>query len=210
MVVAVVGVALAKPWDSAQTVPPNVSVVASLSPTPAPTETQQPTPTIDPQIDQALLLRICNAPPSWRLVSMETDVLGDSRTMFADNAAPASGPGDTQIPTEQLHASALYGVGVCRPNPTGNGTADLPFNSITIWSVDANGVATAIPDPTVLNESLYRLGEAYFGPPRQHWTDTDNATPTPPSWRPGRYVMQIAGAAPSGDSLWIALNFLAS
>ena len=138
---------------------------------------------------------------------METDVLGDSRTMFGIDPATASGPSDPTVPSVDLHANALFGLGACRPNPGGLRIADLPINPITIWhSSPTGGAPQEIDNPFVIDEPLSRLGEVYLGPP-----PSDATTPTrsgiAPSWQAGRYLSRSSAANSPGQALWFALNF---
>src|SRR4051794_9968254 len=69
LIMATIGVALAKPWDSLRTAPQNIAIVPPAVLTPPPTDTAQPSPTSDPALDKASLLMVCNAPSGWRLLS---------------------------------------------------------------------------------------------------------------------------------------------
>ncbi len=125
--------------------------------------------------------------------------------MYGLDATTATGPEDPAIPTAELHATLMFGVGVCRPNPRGLRVADLPFNAVTLWSDSGPGPPTEIANPYVLSQSLFRLGEAYLGPPRAP-TD-ENSSGVTPTWQAGRYVLEIEGAAKDGAALWLALDF---
>jgi len=211
MIALVVGVGILKPWEldrpallSQSSRPHLASAVANATAEPTPI----PTPTVDPAIDAASGRMLCNAPAAWRLISAETGVLGESRTMYGVDPVTATGPADPSIPTVELDATHMYALGVCRPNPGGKRVADLPFNNVTIWREDGRQPPLAVVQPRVLSDSLYRLGEVYFGPPGAYPLHTAD-TASRPSWQPGRYVIEILGAAPHNASLWLALYFLA-
>jgi hypothetical protein len=129
--------------------------------------------------------------------------------MYGIDPVTASGPSDPQIPTAQLDATHMYALGVCRPNPAGKRVADLPFNEVTIWRDDNPSAPMAVIQPRVLSDSLYRLGEVYFGPPGGYPVHTSD-TASRPSWQPGKYVIEIKSAAPRDASLWLAIDFLAA
>jgi hypothetical protein len=205
VIAVVIGVAVVKPWQSfgptRAVAPPIAHVLPKLVTPPKPTlaPTPMPTATLEPAIEAASGRMLCNAPQQWRLISSETDIFGRARTMYGDDAAQAAGPTDPRIPVVLLHATMLNGIGVCRPNPGAMRVADLPFNPVTIWRVSGISEARAVAMPRILSESLYRLGEAYYGPPEAGL-----------SWPAGRYVVEITGAAQNGQSLWIALDFVAA
>ena len=205
VVLAVIGLAFLKPWESPKPAP----LVARAIPTatPRPTEAPTPHPTIDPVMDAASSRMLCNAPPGWRLITMETDVFGYSRTMFGVDPATASGPTDPTIPTVDLHATEMFGLGACRPNPAGLRISDLPFNPVTIWQIASSGGAPKeVDDPFVIDDPLSRLGEVYLGPP-----SADATTPAQgdvqPSWQPARYVVEIGAANSQDQALWFGLDF---
>src|SRR3954464_6506565 len=198
-----------RPWELAPrtTGPAPHPLVADASPAASSLEaTSSVEPTTDPQIDAASSRMLCNAPPGWRLVTSETGPLGDTRTMYGADPSPASGPEDPSIPTANLYASRLFAFGVCRPNPGGLRVADLPFNPVKVWVVDGRGRPQTTLQTNVLDNSLYRLGEAYFAPRAQDG-DAQLAGRITPSWPSGRYVLEIGGGGGDGSSLWIALDF---
>jgi len=208
VVLIVIGIAIVKPWEKPKPVPLIARPLPTATPQPA-KKTPEPTPrpTIDPVIDAASSRMLCNAPPGWRLITMETDVLGYSRTMFGIDPATASGPADSTIPTVDLHATDLFGVGACRPNPEGLRISDLPLNPITIWQVlPTGGAPRKVEDPFVIDDPLSRLGEVYLGPPA-----ADAAAPaqsgSQPSWQPARYVVEISAANSQDQALWFGLDF---
>lgn len=205
IVAVLLGLAIWKPW---QTTPPRPALVAQVvaPATPPLTDAPSAAPTVDPVIDNASGRMLCNAPPDWRLVTMETDVLGDSRTMYGTEPATASGPDDPHIPTVELHAKALFGIGMCRPNPAGLRIPDLPFNTLTIWATPKTGGAPIeVDNPYVIDEALFRLGEVYLGPPRT----PSSASPAAavPAWPAGRYVVEISAATSQDQALWVAVDF---
>jgi hypothetical protein len=205
----VVGALALRPWQTLLPTYPSPSIRAAIAPASPLAASMEPTPAataaLDPQIAAATSRMLCNAPPGWRLVSTETGPLGDTRTMYGAEPVKASGPSDPAIPTVDLYASRLFGVGVCRPNPGALRIADLPFNPVVIWSL-----GTGEPQPAaeieVIDSGLYRLGEAYFRPPGPAPGDP-LAGRTTTSWPAGKYVLEIDGANPDGSALWIALDF---
>jgi hypothetical protein len=194
------GVALVKPWGGT---PPDGGVSN------APTFGQPlPSPTSEAQgvIEAAQLRALCNQPADWRLITMETGALGDTRTMFGLTAAAATGPTDSSIPTAHLNATLVFGIGVCSPHAGANPTLPSPVIGVTIWNVPPAGDASKMLPAPVLDDALNNLGEAYFGRPRTE-TDPLLAGNDNHGWPPGRYAIQIDRGDANGTTLWFALEF---
>jgi hypothetical protein len=85
--------------------------------------------------------------------------------------------------------------------------ADLPFNNVTIWFIPTHGEAVVLTGTRLLDQSLFRLGEAYYGPAT---SSLSRETPdgAAASWRPGRYVVEIADATGDAGDLWLGLDFV--
>lgn len=199
LVVALIVVALIKPWGD-----PSVRVALPASPIQAQvassdTPVVHATPSADPALIAAELGALCIAPPTWRLITMETSELGDSRTMYAIGAVTATGPGDASIPLTGVTAKELVAIGVCRPSGLDTRPATAQFEA-RIWALGPDGrpvrEATSIVDA-----DLYAVGEAYYAPA---------TNPTPAPWSAGRYEVEIPNAGSSGESLWFAVNFAAA
>jgi hypothetical protein len=209
LVAGLITMAIAKPWGSPRVPQPGdwASAIAKASlDAPGPTS---PAPTNDPELDAAAMRKLCDAPPQWRLVTMEVTALGDSRTMYGATAAEASGPADRSIPTAHLSAIHLYGIGLCQPNASGLRSADRPLEGITLWRIQPGAEPQRIVGFSTLDQELFSLGEGYFGPPP---TEPGSAQPTesPPFWQPGRYVFEIDRGGDAGQALWLALDFAAA
>jgi hypothetical protein len=196
LVVALIVVAMIKPWGD-----PTVRVALPAPPVrtqPASSETPvaRPTPSADPALIAAEFGALCIATPSWRLITMETSELGDSRTVYAIPPVTATGPTDTSIPLTGVTAKKLLAMGVCRPSGLDDGSAEAEFGA-HIWALGPDGrpvrEATAI-----LDADLYAVGEEYYAP-------ATNQSPAP--WTAGRYEVEIPNASSSGASLWFAVNF---
>jgi len=126
--------------------------------------------------------------------------------MYGTPPQRASGPTDPSIDTAELRADRLFAIGVCRPNPAGSRVADLPFNGVTIWAVPPTGAPVVVAEPRILSSSLFRLGEAYYGPPDSR-TNRESGDNVISAWQPGRYVVEVADATPDAQPLWLALDF---
>ncbi len=198
VVVVAVSVAVLKPWGMAG---PDRAYAGGF-------DVGFPAPTDSPEKaarNEVLSRALCGRPQYWRLVTMETSALGNTRTMYGIVPATATGPTDRSIPTANLHADRLIGIGVCSPAQA-NPSLLSPVTGVTVWSVPPAGELRRFDDMPVLDEALNELGEAYFGPPRTE-TDPFLAGSTIPTWPPGRYVIQIDRADTAGVTLWIALDF---
>ena len=196
IVVGALAVALVKPWGGTAPVRDQTAPGFDFaSPTPSPGG--------DPALAAAQLRAQCNQPPVWRLITMETSMLGDTRTMYGILPATASGPTDASIPAVDLHADRLFGIGICSPFAGANPTLPGPVIGVTIWGLSPTGEPSRFDQTPALDE----LGEAYFGPPRTE-TDPLVAGNHNPTWPPGRYVIQIDRGDAQGATLWFALEFV--
>lgn len=200
IVIGAFAVALVKPWGGA---PPDRGVSNAPNfgqPTPSPTSEAQGV------IEAVQLRALCNQPADWRLITMETGALGDTRTMYGLSAAAATGPTDNSIPTAHLNAALMFGIGVCSPHAGANPTLPSPVMGVTIWSLPPDGDASKMSPAPVLDDALNNLGEAYFGRPRTG-SDPLLAGNDNHGWPPGRYAIEIARGNANGTSLWFALEF---
>ena len=125
----------------------------------------------------------------------------------------AAGPDDDAIPTVDVSAQNLLGIGVCRPGAV---TDTVPVRGVTIWAVPASSSGSVVTGMVTVDPDLSRLGEAYFGPGRSSAAIGASPGASPGTsadispgvaWTPGRYVLEIAGAAPDGAALWLGLDF---
>lgn len=147
---------------------------------------------------------LCGSVIEWRLLTMETGSLGTSRTVYHDAPARAAGPTDLAIPTIDVTASRLLGIGVCRPSLLDRDDGPVLVSAVTIWRIDALGAPAIVPGTTTIDSDLSRVGEAYFRPNDSEPSNTTGATP---AWDPGRYVIQIDHATSDDAALWFALDF---
>ncbi len=193
--VLALGLMWAKPWSN---LPPPVAKAPEMTfsidgeaPTPEPTAKADP-PVI------AARQRQCQSPVNWRMVTAETTVTRVTRTMFAAVPVAASGPADPALPVSHLHAGHLVAVGVCVPrSPVVSPTTTL--HQVVLWQVAEDGTAREVLRPVVLDNALYDIGEAYFGPPAGEG----------PYWPAGRYVFEIRRLE-GPTSKWIGLEFVAT
>jgi hypothetical protein len=207
LVVGLIIIAIAKPWGTPTRAPaPHDGAPAAAGAGPGFRELAPPTPTSDPEIEAALGRALCNAPPQWRLVTMEYTAIGDSRTMYGAVPAEASGPADPSIPTAHLSAIRLYGIGLCSPDASGRPSLDKPLEGVTLWQIPRLGEPLRVDRVFILDQGLFRLGEAYFGP-QPGELDPVLAAHVPRIWQPGRYVFQIDQSGDGSPSLWLALDF---
>lgn len=209
-VIVFIGTLWLKPWGETSSlfrpVRPTPAAIAAAS-VPAPTAAPAtpaasiagtdgpvtPAPTQDPLV-LAAQRRQCQSPSDWRMVTAESTVTRDTRTMYAATPIHAAGPTDPVLPLSHLYADTLRAVGVCVPR-TENANPTATLSDVVLWRVDENGVAHEIDAPPLLDVDLYNVGEAYFQPPADEGT----------TWPPGRYVFEIR---PAGERpRWMALEF---
>ena len=130
------------------------------------------------------------------MVTAETTVTRDTRTMYAAVPVAASGPSDPDLPVSHLFAGTLRAVGVCVPrSPVVSPTTTL--HQVVLWQVNEDGMAREVQRPVVMDGDLYDIGEAYFTPPVGEG----------PFWPEGRYVFEIRRIEGPG-SRWIGLQFV--
>lgn len=204
-VVLLIGTLWLKPWDEdrpAVAIAPRAveraTVPTDRPPTEAPEHTAAattPSPTLNPVI-VAARRRQCQSPQDWRMVTAETTVTRETRTMYAASPVRALGPGDPGLSLSRLYAGNLRAVGVCVPrSPVVSPTTTLL--QVVLWQVDGHGTVREVLRPVVLDSTLYDAGEAYFAPPAGGGT----------YWPEGRYVFEIRRAEGAG-SRWIGLEFV--
>ena len=204
LVVALIVVAILKPWASSPSAqPPAAAVVVQTQsggtlPTSAATAGNEGTTAA-----AAALGRLCNAPPIWRLMTKETSELGESRTMYSVDAVSASGPADASIKTAGISALSLDGIGVCGPSTTDANVPDATHPvSVRIWTFDRQG-QPMLASTVVADAALYAVGEAYYGPVGAN----PQAAGLSAAWAPGRYAVEVDDAAPEGGALWFGLDY---
>jgi hypothetical protein len=205
-VVLVIGTLWFKPWEAIQ---PGPSLLqATFAPIAGATQAAPPSndsaatePAVAPTLplDPLLLAaqrRQCQSPTDWRLVTVESSLRRETRTMYAATPVEATGPDDPTLPLSYLYSDQLRAVGVCVPrSPVVSPTTTL--HEVVLWQVESDGVVREIQRPILMDPALYDVGEAYFAPPVE-----EGAT-----WPPGRYVFEIRRVAGAG-SRWMALEFI--
>jgi hypothetical protein len=203
--IVLVAVALIKPWGGS---PAHVPLATDQVPLAAATNsntTRPPIPSSAPAIVTADVVGLCIAPPTWRLITIEKNELGASRTLYSTQPTAASGPADATIPTTRVHARNLLGIGVCRPNPQGRPLADLPSDRVAIWEIPSGGQPVMISDPRIVDDALFSLGEAYYGPPP---TAAAGAAVESRPWDPGRYVLEVSQRTAGAEPQWLGIDLV--
>jgi hypothetical protein len=180
--------AIVKPWGGgiggAAPAPSSVAAVAHPSPTPA-GPTPSPTP-VDPASS------FCLTPSDWRLTSLEVFAHQHIRVWQTISPVHASGPTDPSLPEGLVVSTSVLAVGWCAPTAADRRPAG-PVTT-TIWLVPPSGDAVQLDLQPRVGPS--DLGEDYAAPGLGGGV-TD--------WTPGRYVFEIAEAAP-GPSWWFAVT----
>jgi hypothetical protein len=208
LVAALFVLAILKPWDSPIRALPTPAETSGLAenqvPVNTPVSTASATPAVSDALAAAQRRKLCGFEPQWLLLTMETGSLGTSRTVYNVAPAPAAGPTDNTIPTIDLTAKQLLGIGVCRPGQLDQADGLIPVTGVTIWQISALG-SPSIDPGVIIDADLSRVGEAYFRPAP---TAVPNEAGSEPDWAPGRYAIEIAPAGNDGKSLWLALDFI--
>jgi hypothetical protein len=206
VVVVLIVVALVKPWGGT----PTHIAVAPATVTPPASRNGPPTPRVTPSPDRgaaaAAAGALCISPSLWRLVTMETNELGNTRSLYSTTAVEASGPADASIPVAPVAGNELLAIGVCRPlSAVQKKSSKAAAIEVRIWAVDPGGgvreQTTSVVDP-----DLYAVGEAYYAPgsgAAAPGTSSANSA----GWTTGRYSIEIDNAAPDGSPLWLGLDF---
>ena len=154
-----------------------------------------PEPTPDPMALAARRAH-CRQADIWRLVSMEESPRWKTRTMWGVSPQDASGPLDDSLVASTDHAARLTAIGVCAPATPVMSPVDELLH-VVLWHVGTDGRAREITRPVIVDQELFDLGEAYYGPPEGEGD----------SWAPGRYVFEIKRIA-GGGSRFMALDFI--
>jgi hypothetical protein len=140
----------------------------------------------------------CFSDREWRVVTVERLTGVDRRSWIAVEPVAATGPTDRRIPTRRLVAEQLLAIGYCAP-AAGRGAAGDP-GLVALYRVEPGG------------RSATRLRPLLFAPRGSGSAEVYRPEPTPDGreggWAPGRYVMQVAVAGPTGSN-WFALEFVA-
>jgi hypothetical protein len=203
VVALLVGVALLKPWGPlfpAAHVPAGSSGVetgasAPVTPSPSPPPTE------------------CAFAGGWRVFALgrpdrpagATDEplrpadIGNPvrRWLEVEPLTVARGPDDSRIPFVTIVSDRIGGIGYCPPpDGTDGPPPDARFEA---WSLDATGIATALPlrAVTVAPASIIEVGIFV----RADEPDGDRAR-----WDPGRYVFAIASTEGEGYARWFGVE----
>jgi hypothetical protein len=198
-----------KPW-AGDTSPVAVVPVPANSVRPAPLDATEPDaappdllrpPPLAPEATpdpMALAARRahCRQAQTWRLVSMEESPRWKTRTMWGVTPQDATGPLDESLKATIDHAARLTAIGVCAPATPVMSPVDGLLHAV-LWHVGTDGRAREITRPVIVDQELFDLGEAYYGPPEGEGD----------SWAPGRYVFEIKRIA-GGGSRFMALDFI--
>lgn len=197
-------IATLKPWSGPPPSGPTPAVAALVENSfPAAAAGSVPAATPD-ELAAARSRMLCGSDSQWRLLTMETGTLGTSRTVYSQVPTPAAGPQDSSIPTVNVAADRLLGIGVCRPEDPAAQEDPTPVSGVSIWEAPAPGAPAQAADVATIDADLSRVGEAYFRPAT---TDPIQPPDADADWAPGRYVVEIEATNGQDEPLWVALDF---
>jgi hypothetical protein len=202
-VLALVAIAIAKPWGAPAPAPPNAAAQLPSASTAAPLRAVSDRETTD----EELVAPFCLSPSGWRVFATERwSNRGLRSWQAADAATVASGPGDPTIPVTTVSSQWIQTLGYCAPvdgpdRPPADSTVTLyriPSGSVT--DTRAGELVAAHRLQPVLRPSI--LG-ADFAPP----ASTGPTTFGPGSgWPAGTYVFRIDGPAGAGFVRWLGVR----
>ena len=198
--VALLAVAILKPWGGGSTVPsvrPVAVAPAAIAATPLPTEDRTA---------EGLAAQICLGAGAWEVVSLETWRTRDVRVWRAIEPIPAAdGPADPAIPSVPVGAQEVAALGWCAPSfgprrPTGPA-------KVSAWSV-RNGVATDLALRQVQPAAVTALAALYV--PLTSCPDRTICAPllpdpVPGPWTTGRVVFHYVDGGGTTDA-WLAAD----
>jgi hypothetical protein len=168
---------------------------AAAEPSPNPASASPGRPSANAQLAEAR--RQCYNPDLWRIVTNERTGSTESRSLFPTNPVAARGPDDPAITVASIHASQLLGIGYCVPVGIDRDVSTIE-RQILIWRQSPSGAYAPVRNTRVLDQALFRLGEAYLAPPIGAPAGT---------WPGGRYVFEVQRSAAGGAARWFALDF---
>ncbi len=203
-VVIMIGLALLKPWGERQAPP---AIAASDRPaatwplvsiTPAPPRTPRPTPTMDSATRAALERRQCQSGDGWRIVTVENNAIGHSRTLWIVDALSPT-PERAVTRARRLWAERTLGIGYCAPGRSVD-ERGARAGDVSLWLASKGSAPVRVEPGEILDPPLGDLGEVYFAPPDQ--------LALKGSWPAGVYLFQVlpGSAADASAAGWFALD----
>ena len=190
IVVALIGVALVKPWGAPPSSPP-------VPPRPVAVATPEVTPTPRPGTEMDVVASFCLEPSGWRVYSAEH--WGGQRVRSWTAVTPvtsATGPTDPRIPLIPVVSQAVLAIGFCSPvvGPEAPpATAMDQIYQLKTATVGGKRVVRAdavSPTRIAPAERASYLGAAYGPLSGSSWTD-------------GVYIVRIEGG---GYTRWFGIQ----
>lgn len=217
LVVALVAVAIAKPWAGAdQAQPDQAPASALLVAVDAPKPTSLPPGAADAaeaivaaKRAQLAAGQVECGSSDWRIVTLGDFVGWTARTWIAITPVEAAGPGDASIPDLWLGESDIAGLGACAPSAS-PGAVGRASRIVAAWRQSADGTGTAAFGRVTLAEldPLPSGGPAGTrSPAPRSVTELFRPVPAAPRgrWPAGRYVLLLASPDPDSGR-WIAVD----
>jgi hypothetical protein len=209
IVIALIGLAIVKPWDALGGTGPAPTADRAIAPAPSagaidgagasvPGVAAQP-PAAAATLAEPVLAPGqlgCGAPDGWRLVTLGW-LAGRPSSMQSAAAVivTATGPPDPAIQSLPAGEAPVVAVGACEPGPAPGVIDDRlarpPVRVVAAWRVDRGTPASV--------------------PLRTHGTAATSAVvvqlyaPTDGSWGPGSYVLELVAAA-SARPVWVGFT----
>ncbi len=189
LALALVAVAIVKPWGGSGLGSSPVSPAGSVDVSPQPSR-----PAASPE--PSLAEDACNPEAGWRVFTVEVNAGQAVRTWYSISPVAASGPTDGSIPTIRIYTEGLGRLGYCAGGSAGGSAA---FDRASGWRVDDAGNAQPIALVRAAEQGLDGSGRsALYEPPGPLVGDR------PGDWPPGRYVLSVGPGEATADRVWFA------
>ena len=197
---ALVAVAILKPWDVGRSVPGGVPGSSPAAPTVRVVGPAPPSSAPILNADEIATSR-CNRPLGWRTYTFETWNGRRIRTWTALEplaATDVEGALDRRIPVVPAIGEVITAIGYCAPSAADS--RPPPGVRVLVWAVAPSGVVRAL-EPRRIEPALASSLSALFAYP-----DASGRRGGPAPWPDGRYLFAILGPAPGDYGRWFAVD----
>ena len=151
-----------------------------------------------PLLARRLERRQCQSGEGWRIVTVENNAIGHSRTLWmVDELSPT--PEQAVNQARRLWAERTLGIGYCAPGRSVD-ERGARAGDVSLWLASKRGAPVRVEPGEILDPPLAELGEVYFAPPDQLALNG--------SWPAGIYLFQVSpgSAADASAAGWFALD----
>ena len=207
MVVAIVVVAVAKPWATSRSVTaPGPSALPSAK------ASHAAGPVTSPRASEQPLTVTCLTPDTWRVIGQEHEPTLDTRRWLGVAPVAADGPLAADLPHVRVSGFDLAGLGFCLPQ------AIPTIGQPAIYQLSTDGErATALAGPLVpLPASGVSSVELFLPPVLRVVTSGTRkaqlfeAPDGDAVWPPGSYVVNVHVASRTSAAFWFVVDVAAA